>query len=65
MNLPKAFINHPAIQEVEFSQDSDYKYEVFLKENYRFTNGRMADCRTGFFYSVEKFNRAKPMEIKS
>jgi hypothetical protein len=38
--------------------DSDYKYEVFLKEGWCWQNGRNAGGRTGFFHNVGEFLRA-------
>lgn len=38
--VPKTISNHPGVLEAELSQDSDYKYEVFLKEGWSFERGR-------------------------
>lgn len=56
-----AIKNHPGVQEAEISPDSDYKYEVFLKEGWVYENGRMAGIRTGFFHNVTEFRRANPI----
>ena len=59
--IAKALLNHPAIQEVEISQDSDYKYEIFLKEGFVYKYGRMANTRTGFFQNAADFFFAEPI----
>lgn len=63
--VASAIKNHPGVQEVEISQDSDYKYEVFLKEGWCFEKGRTAGIRTGFFQNVSDFRHANPVRRES
>jgi hypothetical protein len=60
----KTFLKHPGVQEAELSQDSDYKYEVFLKEGWEYSRGRMTGIRTGFFNTVKDFEYAEPRRVK-
>ena len=55
--MPKAIAEHPAVEEVldGFSQNSDYKYDVWLKPEYRFASGRMEGLRGGRFQTVQDF----------
>lgn len=59
--IAAAIKNHPGVQEVEISLDSDYKYEVFLKEGWCWKYGRNAGGRTGFFHNVGEFRYANPI----
>src|SRR5581483_10406397 len=56
-----AIKNHPSVQEVSIATDSDYKYDVFLKEGWVFASGRMAGTRSGFFHNVKSFLQANPI----
>lgn len=58
-----AIKNHPGVAEVDIFTDSDYKYDVFLKEGWVFQNGRMANTRSGFFHTVNEFRYANPIRI--
>lgn len=65
MKLPKAIISHPAVEECldGEAEGFDYKYNVWLKEEFRFKLGRMAGCRTGNFHNVKDFLAAQPERI--
>jgi hypothetical protein len=54
---------HPAIAEVELSQDSDYRYEIWLKEEWQFTCGRAAGCRTLMCHNKSEFDYANPQPM--
>ena len=63
MPISKTILNHPAVEEhlCGYSEGSDYKYDVFLKEGWVFKNFRMEGCRGGFFNSIEDFFDARPI----
>lgn len=58
--VPGVIRNHPGVQESEASQDSDYKWEVFLKPGWAYSAGRLKGIRTGFFNSVSDFEYSAP-----
>jgi hypothetical protein len=63
---PKSIASHPGVAECCYGPDSgveDYKHEVFLKEGWVFKRGRMAECRTGHFHTVEDFKFAEPVKV--
>lgn len=60
---PKAIIGHPGVQECSDADANgapDYRHDVFLRPDWRFTSGRMDGCRSGLFQSVERFRLARP-----
>lgn len=60
---PKGIINHPAVESCEYGPNSgveDYRHEVWLKDGWCFSSGRMAGCRAGNFNSVREFDLAEP-----
>lgn len=65
--VPKTIKNHPGVLEALDgpSQGFDYKWNVFLREGWRFENGRMEGTRTGNFNSVSDFRTANPVRIKA
>lgn len=65
--MSKLIGNHPAVEELldGESQGFDYKYHVWLKEDWRFSNGRMEGCRTGNFQNVKDFFFAKPVRVSN
>lgn len=62
--VASAIKNHPGVQEATISGDSDYKYEVFLKEGWSWQSGRNAGGRTGFFHNVGEFRQANPIRSR-
>lgn len=63
--MSKFIKSHRAVLECDRGADSgvDYKYDVLLKEDYRFSSGRMEGSRVGHFRSVEEFRDAKPKKV--
>ena len=60
---PKKIKNHPAVESCEYGPDSglDYKHDVFLKDGWVFSAGRMEGRQSGNFNSVAEFEYAEPM----
>lgn len=58
---PNEIVLHPA---VETCTGSDYRHDVWLREGWQFTAGRMAGCRSGMFNTVREFRRAEPERVK-
>ncbi len=59
---PKAITSHPAVEECTDGHiDGDYRHDVWLREGWQFTSGRMAFCRSGMFHTVTEFRNACPM----
>ena len=60
--VPVTIRNHEGVAEAELGASSnvDYKYDVFLKDGWVFSSGRMAGCQTGHFNSVNEFRQAGP-----
>jgi hypothetical protein len=59
----KTILNHPAVEECLDAKSEgfeEYKYDVWLKEGWVFSNGRMKECRGGRFNTVEDFLFAAP-----
>ena len=63
---PKKIKNHPAVESCEYGPDSglDYKHDVFLRDGWVFSAGRMEGCQTGHFNSVADFEFAEPVRVK-
>ena len=63
---PKKIKNHPAVESCEYGPNSglDYKHDVFLKDGWVFSSGRMEGCQTGHFNSVADFECAEPVRVK-
>lgn len=61
---PKLIKNHPSVQECSSGHAgaSDYKHEVVLKNDWKFTQGRMAETGFGFFHTVKAFLQADPQK---
>jgi hypothetical protein len=60
---PKGITKHIAVKTCDYGPDSgvdDYRHDVWLKDGWKFSAGRMANCQGGHFNSVEDFNRAHP-----
>lgn len=67
---PKKIITHPGVQECEDAQsngcvEGEYRHDVFLREGWQFTTGRMRGIRSGLFKTVNEFIRAAPMKVSS
>lgn len=63
--VPITIRKHPGVEEALWAPDSGvdgYKYDIFLKDGWVFTNGRMAGSRTGHFNNVGDFKNAAPMK---
>lgn len=62
---PKVIKNHPAVEECTSGDagGSDYKHDVWLKDGWKFSQGRLAGCQGGLFHTVQDFRNAKPMEF--
>ncbi|QFT31827.1 hypothetical protein FIV00_15155 [Labrenzia sp. THAF82] len=62
---PKAILSHPAVEACEDgdAEGFDYKYHVWLKEGFEYSNGRMAGGRTGNFQTVKDFLFAAPRQV--
>ena len=63
---PKGIVNHAAVEEClsGYSGGFDYKYDVFLKEGYVFSRGRMEGSRQGCFNTVADFLHAEPIKVQ-
>ena len=63
---PQTIRDHPGVEECVSGEAEgfDYKHHVFLKPDWRFKRGRMADCRTGNFNTVRDFVSAQPVNVK-
>lgn len=63
---PKKIKNHPAVESCEYGPDSglDYKHDVFLKDGWVFSAGRMEGRQSGHFNSVAEFEYAEPERMK-
>ena len=46
-----------------YSEGFDHKYDVFLKEGYAFSGGRMEGSRSGCFHTVADFRYAAPVKV--
>lgn len=59
---PKAITGHPAVETCTSGEatGSDYRHDVWLRDGYRFTAGRMAGCQGAFFNSAADFAYANP-----
>lgn len=63
---PKAIVNHPGVEECEDGPSNgapEYKYDIFLKEGWEFTNGRTAGCRSLLCNTVSEFRYANPQQV--
>lgn len=63
--IPKYLQGHPLIESVECAKDGgadDYKYEIVLKNGYKFSNWRSETM--GFFHSVSDFKLAESLGIE-
>lgn len=63
-HAPSTILNHEAVKECldGFNEGFDYKYDVYLKEGWAFSEGRMDGSREGRFHSVKEFLYAKPIK---
>lgn len=63
---PKSIAGHVAVEEVldGYNEGFDYKYDVFLKEGYVFSRGRMEGSRQGCFNTVADFWDARPIQTE-
>ena len=61
----KSISSHEGVLECldGFEQNFDSKYDVFLKEGWEFTYGRMTGGRCGTFNTVEEFKEAEPRRV--
>lgn len=59
---PKGIASHPGVEECASGEagGSDYKHDVWLKEGWVYTEGRMKGGRQGFFHTVADFVHAAP-----
>lgn len=60
---PKAISSHPGVEEVRDAVADgfdDYRHNVWLKEGWCFTRGRMTGGRSGNFQAVHEFRYANP-----
>ncbi len=53
--MSKTILSDPRVLECELADDSDYKYNVYLKEGFCWGNGRMKGYRGCFFHTVADF----------
>jgi len=62
MKIPKAIQNHPAVETCTSGEagGSDYRYDIWLRSGWQFTQGRAAGCRGLFANTVADFLYAKP-----
>ena len=63
MKMPKAIVNHPAVEECVHGPTEgvdDYKYAVWLKEGWVWTNGRNEGGRGCNMQTVADFKYYKP-----
>ena len=61
---PKGIASHPAVEECGYGPTEgieDYRHAVWLKADWRFSNGRMEGCRSGNFNTAQEFLRACPV----
>tara|TARA_R110000772_G_scaffold45987_1_gene105094 strand:+ start:422 stop:613 length:192 start_codon:yes stop_codon:yes gene_type:complete len=58
----KTIIKHKAVESYDTgeNQGSDYKHYVILKDGWKFTEGRCADCSSLFFNTLADFKDAQP-----
>ncbi len=61
----KTIARHPAVQEVldGEAEGFDYKYDVWLRDGWVFSRGRMAGCQGGRFHTVKDFLFAEPEKL--
>ena len=61
---PKTIVNHAGVDECVSGEmgGSDYKHDVFLKDGWFFSIGRMEGCQGGMFHTVKDFLSAEPMK---
>lgn len=53
--VSKSILADKRVQECSLAEDSDYKYEVFLKEGFIWGIGRNSGFRTMRFHTVAEF----------
>ena len=62
---PKSITGHPGVASCESGEanGSDYKHDVWLKDGWVFSYGRMTGCQGGLFHTFNDFRLAQPRRI--
>lgn len=64
---PKSILRHPGVDECLCAKaqgfSSEFRYDVFLKDGWRFTANGKEDCQGGRFRTVADFFDAEPTRI--